>query len=106
MVTQREAAHARECGAVLVEAALITPIALALVFGTMELGYAYYGKLTVEHMSIAGARTASGYANDYSQRLRHAPGGEGRQDRHGGELDHQDRGLPRHQSQRPRPDRV
>ncbi len=49
----------------LVEAALITPIALALVFGTMELGYAYYGKLTVEHMSIAGARTASGYANDY-----------------------------------------
>ncbi len=31
----------------------------------MELGYAYFGKLTVEHMSIAGARSASGSANDY-----------------------------------------
>jgi hypothetical protein len=50
---------------VLVEAAIITPIVIALVFGTMEMGYAYYGKLTVEHMSIAGARAASGNANDY-----------------------------------------
>lgn len=55
----------RERGAVLVEAAIIAPIAIALVFGAMELGYAYYGKLTVEHMSIAGARAASGSANDY-----------------------------------------
>ena len=58
------AARARECGAVLVEAALITPIVLALVFGAMEIGYAYYGKLTVNHMSVAGARSASGGAND------------------------------------------
>ena len=49
----------------LVEAAIIAPIAIALVFGAMELGYAYYGKLTVEHMSIAGARSGSGSANDY-----------------------------------------
>jgi hypothetical protein len=49
---------------VLVEAALIAPIALALVFGTMELGYAYYGELTVDHMSVSGARSASGGAND------------------------------------------
>ena len=55
----------RQRGAVLVEAAIIAPIAIALVFGAMELGYAYYGKLTVEHMSIAGARAASGSANDY-----------------------------------------
>ena len=55
----------RQRGAVLIEAAIIAPIALALVFGAMELGYAYYGKLTVEHMSIAGARAASGSANDY-----------------------------------------
>jgi hypothetical protein len=55
----------RERGAILVEAAIIAPIAIALVFGAMELGYAYYGKLTVEHMSIAGARAASGSANDY-----------------------------------------
>jgi Flp pilus assembly protein TadG len=57
--------RARERGAVLVEAAIIAPIVIALVFGTMEMGYAYYGKLTVEHMSIAGARAASGNANDY-----------------------------------------
>jgi Flp pilus assembly protein TadG len=54
----------RQRGAILVEAAIIAPIALVLVFGTMELGYAYYGKLTIEHMSIAGARAASGGAND------------------------------------------
>jgi Flp pilus assembly protein TadG len=62
---QRPRSRVRERGAILVEAALIAPIALALIFGTMELGYAYYGKLTVEHMSIAGARAASGSANDY-----------------------------------------
>lgn len=56
--------RARQRGAVLIEAAIIAPIAFALVFGAMELGYAYYGKLTVEHMSIAGARSASGGAND------------------------------------------
>ena len=55
----------RERGAILVEAAIIAPLAIALVFGAMELGYAYYGKLTVEHMSIAGARAGSGSANDY-----------------------------------------
>jgi Flp pilus assembly protein TadG len=49
----------------MVEAALVAPIVVALVFGAMELGYAYYGKLTIEHMSIAGARAASGSANDY-----------------------------------------
>lgn len=56
----------RERGAVLVEAAILTPVVLALVFGTMEMGYAFYGKLTVSHMSIAGARAASGAANDVS----------------------------------------
>jgi hypothetical protein len=55
----------RQRGAILVEAAIIAPIAIALVFGAMELGYAYYGKLSVEHMSVAGARAASGGANDY-----------------------------------------
>ena len=58
------AARKRERGAVLVEAALLTPILLLLVFGTMEMGYAFYGKLTVSHMSVAGARAASGGAND------------------------------------------
>jgi Flp pilus assembly protein TadG len=61
----RTRSRIRERGAILVEAAIIAPIAIALVFGAMELGYAYYGKLTVEHMSIAGARAASGSANDY-----------------------------------------
>jgi Flp pilus assembly protein TadG len=61
---QRVDSRKRERGAVLVEAALLTPILLLLVFGTMEMGYAYYGKLTVNHMSVAGARAASGGAND------------------------------------------
>jgi hypothetical protein len=50
---------------VLVEAAIIAPLAIALVLGAIEMGYAYYGKITVEHMSVAGAREASGGANDY-----------------------------------------
>src|SRR6187401_2326868 len=62
---ERTRSRIRERGAILVEAAIIAPIAIALVFGAMELGYAYYGKLTVEHMSIAGARAGSGSANDY-----------------------------------------
>jgi hypothetical protein len=50
---------------VLIEAALVAPIAFALLFGTMELGYAYYGRLTIDHMSASGARAASGGANDF-----------------------------------------
>jgi hypothetical protein len=60
----RKGDRRRERGAVLVEAALLTPIVLVLVFGAMEMGYAFYGKLTVNHMSSAGARAASGGAND------------------------------------------
>lgn len=79
----RTRSRIRERGAILVEAAIIAPIAIALVFGAMELGYAYYGKLTVEHMSIAGARAASGSANDYLsdyamlQAIKDAKGGVG-----------------------------
>ena len=54
----------RERGAALVEAILIFPIVIGLVFGTIEMGYAYFGKLTVERMSVAGARSGSGEAND------------------------------------------
>jgi Flp pilus assembly protein TadG len=57
-------ARTGEHGAVLIEAALIAPILFALVFGAMELGYAYFGQLTVKHMSVAGARSASGSAAD------------------------------------------
>jgi len=80
---KRARSRIRERGAILVEAAIIAPIAIALVFGAMELGYAYYGKLTVEHMSIAGARVASGNANDvladYNmlQAIKDAKGGVG-----------------------------
>jgi hypothetical protein len=57
-------ARARQRGAILVEAAIITPIVIALVFGMMELGFAYYGRLTIDHMDISGVRSASGGAND------------------------------------------
>jgi TadE-like protein len=53
-----------ERGAVLVEAALVTPLLFLLLFGVIEFGYAFYGKLTVNNMSVVGARAASGSAND------------------------------------------
>ncbi len=48
----------------LVEAALVTPLLFLLLFGVIEFGYAFYGKLTVDNMSVVGARAASGSAND------------------------------------------
>ena len=53
-----------ERGAVLVEAALVTPLVFLLLFGVIEFGYAFYGKLTVNNMSVVGARAASGSGND------------------------------------------
>ena len=52
------------------------PSLIALVFGAMELGYAYYGKLTVEHMSIAGARAGIRQRQRLPLRLQHAAGGQ------------------------------
>jgi len=60
----REPGAAREVGAALVEAVLVLPVVIALIFGTIEMGYAYYGKLTIERMSVAGARAGSGQANN------------------------------------------
>ena len=40
--------HRGERGASLVEAAIVTPLAFLLVFGVLEAGYAFFGKLTIE----------------------------------------------------------
>ncbi len=61
-VSDTRAGHER--GAVLVEAALVTPLVFMLLFGVIEFGYAFYGKLTVNNMSVVGARAASGGGND------------------------------------------
>ncbi|HEX2737764.1 MAG TPA: TadE family protein, partial [Acidimicrobiia bacterium] len=61
-LSDTRAGHER--GAVLVEAALVTPLVFLLLFGVIEFGYAFYGKLTVNNMSVVGARAASGSAND------------------------------------------
>jgi Flp pilus assembly protein TadG len=46
-------------GAVLVEAAFVLPVMLMLVFGIIEFGLAWRGKITVETGARAGARTSS-----------------------------------------------
>ncbi len=61
-LSHTRAGHER--GAVLVEAALVTPLVFLLLFGVIEFGYAFYGKLTVDNMSVVGARAASGSGND------------------------------------------
>jgi Flp pilus assembly protein TadG len=53
-----------ERGASLVEAAIVTPLVFLLVFGVLEAGYAFFGKLTVDNMSVVGTRAASGQANE------------------------------------------
>jgi len=53
-----------ERGAALVEAALIMPLLILVVFGVLEAGYAFFGRLTINNMSVVGARQASGQANE------------------------------------------
>lgn len=48
-----------EIGAVLAEAALITPIFLLLLFGILEWGYAFLDRSTVKNTSLVAARVAS-----------------------------------------------
>ncbi len=53
-----------EAGAVLLEAALVTPLLLALLLAAIEGGIAFYERLSVAHMSLAGARSASGQGSE------------------------------------------
>lgn len=48
----------------LLEAALVTPVFLTLVFGVIEGGLALHTRLSVVNMTLTGARTASGHGND------------------------------------------
>lgn len=53
-----------ERGAALVEGAILLPLLFTLVFGVMEAGYAWFGRSTVNNMSVVGARSGSGEANE------------------------------------------
>ena len=72
-----------ERGAALVEAAIVAPLLFLLIYGVMEVGYAFFGRETVNNMSVVGARTASSEANnvlaDYTilQAVRHGSTGIG-----------------------------
>lgn len=48
-----------ERGAALVEAALITPVFLLLLFGVFEWSYAFLDRLTIKNASLSAARVAS-----------------------------------------------
>ncbi len=54
----------RERGSSLVEAAIVAPLVFLLIYGVMETGYAFFGRETVNNMSVVGARSGSGEAND------------------------------------------
>lgn len=54
----------RSLGAVLVEAAFVTPLFLLLVFGIIEVGLAMNDRLALAHAVRAGTRVASASGND------------------------------------------
>lgn len=53
-----------ERGASLVEAAIVAPLFFVLLFGVIEISYAWFGRGTVNNMSVVGARSGSGEANE------------------------------------------
>ncbi len=57
-------------GAVLVEAAIVAPLFFVMVFGVLEYGMAFYARLTVQNMSLNGARTASAAGDDLNADFR------------------------------------
>jgi hypothetical protein len=61
---RRVSAPRHERGATLVEATLVLPLFFTLIFGVMEAGYAWFGRSTVNNMSVVGARSGSGEANE------------------------------------------
>ncbi len=60
----RGSASDRSRGAVLVEAAFVTPVFLALVLGVMEIGLAMNDNLALAHTVRAGSRVASASGDD------------------------------------------
>ncbi|MEA2843782.1 MAG: hypothetical protein QOJ69_1453 [Actinomycetota bacterium] len=51
-------------GNALLEAALVTPVFLVLIFGVIEGGFGLHERLSVANMALVGARSATGNAND------------------------------------------
>ena len=49
----------RDCGATLVEFAIVMPLLLLLMIGILETGVAFYEYLTIERATLEGVRTAS-----------------------------------------------
>ncbi|MGI9598796.1 MAG: TadE family protein [Acidimicrobiales bacterium] len=62
-MTDRLAENKSERGAALIEAALVTPVFLLVVFGIMELGLLFRDSLTTENASREAARAASTRGN-------------------------------------------
>jgi hypothetical protein len=53
-----------ERGAVLVEATLVLPLMMMIVWGIIEFGFGWKDKMTVETAAMSGARTAANLGND------------------------------------------
>ncbi len=56
-------------GVALVEAAIVTPLLLGLIFGIIEFGFVFKDKLTVSNASRAGARAGSAAGSNASADL-------------------------------------
>lgn len=54
----------RSRGAIMIEAAVVTPLFFILIFGVVEIGYAMNDNLAVAHATRAGSRVASASGND------------------------------------------
>lgn len=73
----RQARHG-ERGSAIIEAAIVTPVFLLLIFGVMEIGLLFRSDLTTTHASRDGARAASVYGREAEtdflvlQTVRHA----------------------------------
>ena len=62
-MTRRPAGNRRERGAALVEAAFVTPVFFALIFGILEVGLLFRNSLTTNNAAVQGARAASVHGN-------------------------------------------
>lgn len=60
----RPTGRASDRGSAMVETALVAPLFLLLLFGVLEVVYAWLGRTTVTAMSVSAARAGSGMADD------------------------------------------
>lgn len=67
---RRAAGETRDRGATLVEAAIVMPLLMLIIFGILEMGMLFRNYLSVTQLTRDGARAASAYGRDYDADFR------------------------------------